>query len=130
MGDLADAIRDHLELKRQRGMSDEEIAVLETEALGPVRRRSAPVVDVAEDGEPAPVEETGYTDDLDPVPVRRFKSNGAWEEGRGVSDDSGEYGEYDDDPMAQTPEFLRDRPEDEQAWRDEDRRAREYGFDD
>lgn len=38
MGLLDDAIRDHLELKRSRGADPDEIARLEREALGPVRR--------------------------------------------------------------------------------------------
>src|SRR5271166_767281 len=38
MGILDDAIREHLELKRQRGADPGEIDRLEREALGPVRR--------------------------------------------------------------------------------------------
>jgi hypothetical protein len=38
MGVLDDAIRDHLELKRKHGASDEEIEREEAEALGPARR--------------------------------------------------------------------------------------------
>jgi hypothetical protein len=42
MGLLDDAIREHLDLKRLRGADPGEIARLETEALGPVRRGVAP----------------------------------------------------------------------------------------
>jgi hypothetical protein len=38
MGVLDDAIREHLELKRLHGASDEEISQEEAEALGPARR--------------------------------------------------------------------------------------------
>jgi hypothetical protein len=38
MGLLDDAIREHLELKRKHGASDEEINQKEAEALGPARR--------------------------------------------------------------------------------------------
>jgi hypothetical protein len=38
MGLLDDAIREHLELKRLHGASDQEIAQQEAEALGPARR--------------------------------------------------------------------------------------------
>jgi hypothetical protein len=38
MGQLDDAIREHLELKRRRGAAAEEIARQEAEALSPVRR--------------------------------------------------------------------------------------------
>ncbi len=40
MGLLDDAIREHLELRRKHGASDDEIARKETDALGPVRRES------------------------------------------------------------------------------------------
>ena len=40
MGLLDDAIREHLELKRQRGASDEELQRAEQEALGPARREA------------------------------------------------------------------------------------------
>src|SRR4051795_2706115 len=61
MGALDDAIREHLELKRRHGASEEEIRQAEAEALGPARR--APAGGFAEDdtvldeaGMPAPVE--------------------------------------------------------------------------
>src|SRR5437763_12757927 len=38
MGALDDAIREHLELKRQHGASEQEIRQAEAEALGPARR--------------------------------------------------------------------------------------------
>src|SRR3954453_20055558 len=38
MGVLEDAIREHLDLKRQHGASDEELTRQEAEALGPARR--------------------------------------------------------------------------------------------
>src|SRR4051794_41580467 len=38
MGALDDAIREHLELKRRHGASDDEIRQAEAEALGPARR--------------------------------------------------------------------------------------------
>jgi hypothetical protein len=42
MGALDDAIREHLELKRRHGATEEEIARKEAEALGPARRGPAP----------------------------------------------------------------------------------------
>jgi len=42
MGLLDDAIREHLDLKRRRGADPAEVARLEQEALGPVRREAAP----------------------------------------------------------------------------------------
>src|SRR3954452_7831346 len=61
MGALDDAIREHLELKRRHGASEDEIRQAEAEALGPARR--APAGGFAEGdtaldeaGMPAPVE--------------------------------------------------------------------------
>ncbi|MFL5780067.1 MAG: hypothetical protein ACJ760_02035 [Thermoleophilaceae bacterium] len=48
MGVLDDAIREHLDLKRRRGASDDEIASAEAEALGPARRA---LYDDEDDGE-------------------------------------------------------------------------------
>jgi hypothetical protein len=41
MGVLDDAIREHLELKRKHGVSEEELQRQEEEALGPARREAA-----------------------------------------------------------------------------------------
>jgi hypothetical protein len=55
MGVLDDAIREHLELKRKHGISEEELRRQEEEALGPVRREVAPPeeAEASGDGEPA-----------------------------------------------------------------------------
>jgi hypothetical protein len=45
MGVLDDAIREHLDLKRQRGASEDELARAEAEALGPARRAVPPSED-------------------------------------------------------------------------------------
>jgi hypothetical protein len=54
MGVLDDAIREHLELKRKHGLSEEELRRQEEEALGPVRREVAPPEEAEAwgDGEP------------------------------------------------------------------------------
>ena len=51
MGALDDAIREHLELKRRHGASDDEIAQAEAEALGPARRSPAvePGIDASDE---------------------------------------------------------------------------------
>jgi hypothetical protein len=58
MGLLDDAIREHLDLKRRRGADPVEVARLEQEALGPVRREpaaggAAPPDEAARDEPPA-----------------------------------------------------------------------------
>jgi hypothetical protein len=64
MGVLEDAIREHLELKRAHGASDEEVEREETEALGPARR-TAPAESGAAAGEAeALVDEEFEPDDI------------------------------------------------------------------
>jgi hypothetical protein len=50
MGLLEEAIREHLELKRKHGASDEELLQEEADALGPARREELAV----DDAEPEP----------------------------------------------------------------------------
>ena len=54
MGLLDDAIREHLELKRLRGADPSDVARLEREALGPVRRGAAGPEEFGDDEAPAP----------------------------------------------------------------------------
>jgi hypothetical protein len=78
MGALDDAIREHLELKRRHGASDQEIQQAEAEALGPARRDSTaePFVDEAGmtapfepfDDEPPPPLASEAVDDAPPPP--------------------------------------------------------------
>jgi hypothetical protein len=70
MGLLDDAIRDHLELKRRHGADPGEVARLENEALGPVRRESRTAAPVTEEP-PAAEDRTVYDldDDDDEVPA-------------------------------------------------------------
>jgi hypothetical protein len=51
MGILDDAIRQHLDLKRQHGAPEEELQRQEEEALGPARREVAPAEMAGGDGE-------------------------------------------------------------------------------
>jgi hypothetical protein len=66
MGALDDAIREHLELKRQHGASEQEIQQAEAEALGPARRDSTAEPFVDEAGMTAPFEPF---DDEPPPPL-------------------------------------------------------------
>src|SRR3954447_13089771 len=65
MGALDDAIREHLELKRRHGASEQEIRQAEAEALGPARR--APAGGLADAGETA-LDEAGMA-----APVEAFE---------------------------------------------------------
>jgi hypothetical protein len=64
MGVLDDAIREHLELKRRHGASDEELTRAEQEALGPARRDPVDPADAA--AAPVP-DETGHQPHGDPI---------------------------------------------------------------
>jgi hypothetical protein len=70
MGLLDDAIREHLDLKRQHGAAEEELRRKESEALGPARRDFAPAEETAvaepepaPEPEPQPREPAGWLDD-------------------------------------------------------------------
>jgi len=69
MGLLDDAIREHLELKRNHGAAEEDLRRQETEALGPARRDFAPAAtsEAVEESppaaEPEPREPAGWLDD-------------------------------------------------------------------
>jgi len=71
MGLLEEAIREHLELKRQHGADPGEVSDQEREALGPIQRGVEPLVveeEVVEEDAGAPEEVPGATEDpIEPV---------------------------------------------------------------
>ena len=74
MGLLDDAIRQHLELKRQHGAPDDEIERAEQEALGPARREPSagpdmPPVQQVQGDEIEPAEPEPQGEELEPVAV-------------------------------------------------------------
>jgi hypothetical protein len=72
MGSLDDAIREHLELKRQRGASDDEVKRQEDEAFGHARRPApAPAEDALDD--PLAPDDLSAPDELEAAEPR---SNG------------------------------------------------------
>jgi hypothetical protein len=100
MGVLDDAIREHLDLKRRHGASDDEIARAEAEALGPARREvdepslgPAGPVRVQPMADPAPppdlaldAEDAG--DEVDPVEDDQpFDHGGAFDDEEPTGDD-------------------------------------------
>lgn len=102
MGQLDDAIRDHLDLKRRRGADPDEIARLEHEALGPVRRQ--PFEREEEARSRAEGAEGSRTDEQEPELSER-DSEKFYEE---------EYGEEEgaqwEEPFAERDEASLDRP--------------------
>jgi hypothetical protein len=143
MGLLDDAIREHLELKRLHGASDEEIAQEEAEALGPARRdfplppaaeevqsaevQSAEAEGAVEDALPEAVEpgpaELERRQALEPEPEPAVEPERATEpepDTRHPAPDTedpepAEQGR-DEDVLEETPEFLQDAPEHDRLW--------------
>jgi hypothetical protein len=139
MGLLDDAIREHLELKRRHGASDEEIAQEEAEALGPARRefptppaaadeQSAELPTAEEPealpDEPAPI---GLEPELEPEspPEPEPETEATREPEQPLDDAAPDTGHPapdtrdaapDTDPLEETPEFLQDAPEHDRLW--------------
>jgi hypothetical protein len=145
MGVLDDAIREHLELKRRHGASDEEIAQEEAEALGPARRdfpaqaaTEEPEADTAvEDTIPAAVEPTSaetVTDEpppaapepepepepegtLEPEPDTRHPTPDTRHPAPDTRHPDDPPPQRDDeDVLEETPDFLQDAPEHDRLW--------------
>ena len=145
MGSLDDAIREHLELKRQRGATDDEVKRQEEEAFGRGAGRSP---------EPAPADDSPPADDplaADELEAAEPQSNGqpadhqdpppAFEPEpfepdevpaeeslqpemtvRDARDDTEEWEESEAesppsaDPLQDTPDFLEGSPEEDRLW--------------
>src|SRR4051812_38820417 len=98
MGALDDAIREHLELKRRHGASDDEIRQAEAEALGPARRGvPVPEPDVDAAGMTAPGAGVDappvFSDDVPPPPAPDSAVHDAPPPPPGLSDDEADVGE-------------------------------------
>jgi hypothetical protein len=156
MGLLDDAIREHLELKRQHGADPTEVEQQEREALGaqqraefaatpgepgppgePARPDEPPVADEAEPDELPPDEPAGVAEV--PEPGQEAAAPGydedPWLEPDEVpADESLSRPEPDapakeeEDVLEETPEFLQETPEHERLWF-EQRPPRDFDWD-
>jgi hypothetical protein len=140
MGLLDDAIREHLELKRQHGGNPSEIERQEREAFGPGGRRAAPVEDAAEPAaevaEDAPEEDVeavqapadegpaaaapAEREAIDPPPgAEREETAPGHDEDpwlvEEIADPDLEH-EREEDVLEETPEFLQETPEHDRLW--------------
>jgi hypothetical protein len=157
MGTLDDAIREHLELKKRAGASDDEVRQLETEAFGPPRsaapapeREAAPATEEAalpgEETGPGPEaviepparpeavppaeQDTWLEDDEDEAPQHTSEftaAEAADAEGR-PPDDYVAPDEEGDDLLEETPDFLQETPEHDRLWF-EQKPPRDFDFD-
>jgi hypothetical protein len=151
MGDLDDAIREHLELKRKHGASEQEVALKQQEAqkqgalpsdpgAAPVSESAVP--DLAEpeiEPEPAPptsevAEEafepsTSLAEELDPdevLPEEALEPDVPPAAGAAEIDDTTE---PEEDLLEETPEFLDEVAEQDRLWF-EQRPPKDFDFDD
>jgi hypothetical protein len=109
MGLLDDAIRDHIDLKRRHGSDPTEIARIEREALGPVRRGPEPFE--------APYHRRPTCDPGD-IRVRATSVTQPTEEFDVVAADQEELvgAAVGADVMGGTPDFLQQTPEHDRLW--------------
>jgi hypothetical protein len=148
MGDLDDAIREHLELKRKHGASEEEVVLKQREAQ---RQGALPSDPGALPPEPEPEPERIPADRIEPEPApadpaepepavseakapEPFQSSGPFADeldpDEVLPEEALEAGvESNEDPLEETPEFLEDMPEQDRLWF-EQRPPKDFDFDD
>ncbi len=153
MGALDDAIREHIELKRQHGASETDLERQEREALGPARRETAPPAESAELAadpvdedfdtaatqvpdlaEPDPETDPG----LDPAPEPAFDLEAdPFAEPDPLAEPlpaepapaaAGSDEPEEEDVLEETPEFLQETPEHDRLWF-EQKAPRDFDFD-
>jgi hypothetical protein len=153
MGLLEDAIREHLDLKRQHGADPGEVAAEEREALGPVQRAAEPAVveddDAGEDAPAAhdepvepvadepgdvapPDEDVGEFEEPPPPPPPPSDHSAPFDfEDEPFAPDpppEPEDAAADEDVLEETPEFLQETPEHDRLWF-EQKPPRDFDFD-
>jgi hypothetical protein len=147
MGLLEDAIREHLDLKRQHGADPSEVAAEEREALGPVQRTVEPAVVEDEDAlqdaslahdepvedEPGedlrdPAEDEHVPDDSPPPPDRSAPFDFEDEPFAPEPPPAEKQEEADENVLEETPEFLQETPEHDRLWF-EQKPPRDFDFD-
>jgi hypothetical protein len=131
MGMLDDAIREHLELKRRSGASDDEVRQLETEAFGAKRAVAQPEPEAEPDVEAAEAAPLAAEPELDPAPTPVEPppaSAPAAEPWLAEEDAVAPDEEEGEDLLEETPDFLSETPEHDRLWF-EQRPPRDFDFD-
>jgi hypothetical protein len=147
MGDLDDAIREHLELKRRHGASEEELVTKEREAQRqgalPSDPGAPPPLEAPDEPvESAPEPPPRLPDDLEPdevlpeealeigiPPAEQPGDAGAPAPDWSPADLPEDPGDDGEDVLEETPEFLEDIPEQDSLWF-EQRPPKDFDFDD
>jgi hypothetical protein len=126
MGLLDDAIREHLELKRQHGADPDEVARQEQEALGPGQRNEFAQPAAGADAPVPPAEEPATTVLPPEDAAEEPAAAPGYDEDPWLEEDQDEVpadealesrpptGE--EDVLEETPEFLQETPEHDRLW--------------
>src|SRR5919204_578671 len=114
MGILDEAIREHLELKRRRGATESELRQVEeaegrTEEAALMEGEEAPIESLDTVEHPFPEEEPGDG------PAGEQPEDAVEDDDRSARSEPERAGD-DEDVLADTPEFLKDAPEDDELW--------------
>jgi hypothetical protein len=154
MGVLDDAIRAHLDLKREHGASEDEVAKQEQEALGATRAEPVSAEPPSEEAlaeDAAPVGDTGLSAELiqaeeeapaaEPEPAAAAEPQADSPTGdtptRGFDAldpetdpeaDAPPAADGEEDVLEETPEFLQETPEHDRLWF-EQKPPRDFDFD-
>ena len=154
MGALDDAIREHIELKRQHGASETDLERQEREALGPARRETAAPaepVDTAEPAEPAAEDFDTAATQVPDVAEPEPETDPAFEAAPAADFElepnpfaepdplaeplpaepapaAGPDDPEEEDVLEETPEFLQETPEHDRLWF-EQKAPRDFDFD-
>jgi hypothetical protein len=118
MGVLDEAIREHLDLQRRRGVSDAEIARAEEEALGPARRAAPASFHEDEPASDLYSEETRVVspmEDVAPPPLAEDLVERARIDPGARPDPTRVVHDIDEDPLAPPPPVVRAEVDDEPA---------------
>ena len=140
MGDLDEAIREHLELKRRHGASEEEISRKEVEAQRQGALPSEPgasFIPEVQETAPAPAPDELEPDEVLPEealelevpPAQEPEDTAAPAPDWSSSDPPEGPEEATEDVLEETPEFLEDMPEQDRLWF-EQRPPKDFDFDD
>ena len=133
MGLLDDAIREHLELKRQHGADPDEVARQEREALGPVRgaepAEPAEPLEPAAEPAPEPLADAAPADELpagepaEPEEPSAGHVAGApgydedpWLNEEQPPTEESPPAREEEDVLEETPDFLQETPEHDRLW--------------
>jgi hypothetical protein len=140
MGDLDDAIREHLELKRRHGASEEEVTTKEREAMksgalpgesGARRDEAGAVPDEPVAAAPAAPPEFETREETSASPPEPSPAADEPEPDEVLPEEALEAPEHPEGEavLEETPEFLEEMPEQDRLWF-EQRPPKDFDFDD